>query len=148
MKDLTHFLLVEDDDGHAKIIQRNLEKFRIANHLDRVKDGEDALNYLFRRNGYENKPSPDVILLDLKLPKLDGHEVLAQVRSNPETRDLIVVMLTTSDNERDKAQAYEHNVNSYVVKPVDFEQFQNLVRDTGLYWGIWNKSPIRGDEVE
>ena len=136
---LIHFLLVEDDDDHAFLVERNLERERVGNVLDRVRDGAEALAYLRREAPFEDSPRPDVILLDLRLPKLDGHEVLEIIKRDPELTTIPVVVMTTSDAERDRSRAYEQNVNSYLVKPVDFEKFRQMVRDLSLYWGVWNR---------
>ena len=136
---LVHFLLVEDDDDHAELIQMTLAESRIGNTFDRVSDGEEALAYLRREGAYTDKPQPDVVLLDLKLPKVDGHEVLAQIKSDELLRGIPVVVLTTSHSEADRAKAYYNHANSYLVKPVDFDRFQQMVKDLKLYWGVWNQ---------
>lgn len=140
-KQLITFLLVEDDDTHAHLVTRSLSKSRVANFVHRVADGEKALQFLRGEGEYEGQEYPDVVLLDLKLPKVDGHEVLAAIKSDPELKKIPVVVMTTSDAESDRAKAYEHHANSYVVKPVDFEKFRQLVNDLCLYWGVWNESP-------
>lgn len=132
---LIRFLLVEDDDSHATITMRSLRQNRVGNAIERVRDGAAALEYL--RD--PSRPRPDVILLDLKLPKVDGHEVLAAIKQDPQLRLIPVVVLTTSDAELDRIEAYRHHVNSYLVKPIDFERFRQLVRDLSLYWSIWNR---------
>lgn len=136
---LLRFLLVEDDDSHALITMRTLRQNRVLNKVDRVSDGEEALRYVRGQPPFEDKLRPDVILLDLKLPKIDGHEVLAAVKEDPELRCIPVVILTTSSAEIDRAKAYEHYANSYVVKPVDFERFRQMVSELSLYWGVWNE---------
>lgn len=135
---LLHFLLVEDDDNHAHLIMRSLKKNRIRNTFNRVSDGQAALDYLFARNEYADRQLPDVILLDLNLPKRSGIEVLELIKGSACLRIIPVVMLTTSDAERDRISAYSHHVNSYLVKPVDFDQFKTIVDDLGYYWGICN----------
>jgi hypothetical protein len=130
------FLLVEDDDDHAKIIERS---FRDSHHqiiLDRVKDGVEALTYLRRSPNLV----PDAVLLDLKLPKKDGHEVLQEIKEDPLLRSTPVIILTTSDAEIDRIKAYEHYANSYLVKPLDRNAFTKMIQDLSLYWGLWNKS--------
>ena len=140
-----NFLLIEDDDDHALIITRNLEENRISNGVVRLADGEQALNYLFRRSPFENANRPDIILLDLKLPKVDGLEVLRQIKEDAQLSLIPVVVLTTSDAESDRTRAYGFHVNSYLVKPVDFEKFKRMVVDLSLYWGVWNKpAPTQG----
>ena len=136
---LVHFLLVEDDDDHAELIQMTLAESRIGNTFDRVSDGEEALAYLRREGAYADKPQPDVVLLDLKLPKVDGHEVLAQIKSDESLRRISVVVLTTSQSEADRAKAYYNHANSYLTKPVDFGRFQQMIKDLKLYWGVWNQ---------
>src|SRR5690606_31762487 len=102
--------------------------------------------FLRRQGAHAEAERPDVVLLDLKLPKVDGLEVLAAIRADEELRDLPVVVLTTSDAEADRERAYEHHVNSYLVKPVDFEKFRQMVNDLSLYWGVWNVLPPRTAE--
>jgi CheY-like chemotaxis protein len=137
-------LLAEDDPAHAEIVRRNMENSRIANHLEHVEDGQDALDYLYRRNGFsaaDRSPRPGLILLDLRMPKVDGLEVLKTIKSDPELTRIPVVILTTSAAELDIAKAYEHHANSYLVKPVDFSQFTELLETLGYYWLAWNKKP-------
>jgi FOG: CheY-like receiver len=137
-------LLVEDNPDHAELVKRNLEDFQVANHIYHVEDGEAALDYVYRRGTYSdhNKfPRPDVILLDLRLPRIDGLEVLKQIKRDLTLQAIPVVVLTTSDAEKDLAQAYEYHANSYVTKPVNFENFSRLLRDLGYYWLAWNKRP-------
>jgi CheY-like chemotaxis protein len=135
------FLLVEDDDSHALLVMRNLERARVVNTVDRVSDGAAALAYLRAEAPYQQRVAPDVVLLDLKLPKIDGLEVLERIKNDEQLRKIPVVILTTSDAERDRAQAYNNHVNSYVVKPIDFGQFQSMIKDLGFYWAIWNCRP-------
>ncbi len=138
---LLHFLLVEDDEDHAHIVLRSLKRSRSANTIDHVDDGAKALDYLFHRGDYEGSPRPDVILLDLKLPKLDGHEVLTAIKKDAQLSTIPVVILTTSDSETDRAKAYNNHVNSYVVKPLTAEGFRNLVEQLDVYWGLVNVGP-------
>ncbi|WP_152051966.1 response regulator [Tautonia marina] len=146
MSRMVKFLLVEDDEDHAELVKRNLRRARVANSVTHVPDGVEALAFLRREGNYPDAERPDVVLLDLKLPKLDGLEVLTAIRADDELRDLPVVILTTSDAEADRERAYEHHVNSYLVKPVDFEKFRQMVNDLSLYWGVWNVLPPRTDE--
>jgi CheY-like chemotaxis protein len=137
-------LLAEDDPAHAEIVRRNMENSRIANRLEHVKDGQEALDYLYRRNGFSEparSPRPGIILLDLRMPKVDGMEVLHTVKSDPELARIPVVVLTTSAAEMDIAKAYDHHANSYLVKPVDFTQFTDLLETLGYYWLAWNQKP-------
>jgi CheY-like chemotaxis protein len=137
-------LLVEDDPAHAEIVQRNFEGFRVANRLIHVSDGQEALDYLFRREKFSDpgdSPRPSLILLDLRLPKVDGLEVLRTVKADPDLARIPVVVLTTSAAEPDKVRAYDSHVNSYLVKPVDFPQFATLMQALGYYWLAWNERP-------
>ncbi|MGE4545372.1 MAG: response regulator [Pedobacter sp.] len=137
-------LLAEDDPAHAEIVRRNMENSRIANRLEHVMDGQKALDYLYRRNGFSDpakSPRPGLILLDLRMPKVDGIEVLTTVKSDPELARIPIVVLTTSAAEMDIAKAYDHHANSYLVKPVDFSQFTELLETLGYYWLAWNQSP-------
>lgn len=138
---LLTFLLVEDDDNHAHLVTRSLAKARVQNRVFRVSDGCEALAYLRQEGVHANEPHPDVILLDLNLPRLNGHEVLAEIKQDPALKAIPVVVMTTSDAESDRAKAYEHHANSYVVKPVNFDRFRELVKDLCLYWGVWNEPP-------
>ena len=137
-------LLVEDNSAHAELIMRNFEDHRIANTLYHVTNGEAALDYLFQRGAYadpEQSPVPHLILLDLRLPRVDGLEVLQEIKATSELRTIPVVILTTSEAEQDAVRAYEHHANSYLVKPVDFEQFSRLMEELGFYWLAWNYYP-------
>jgi len=135
------FLLVEDDDDHAEIVIRTLKKEKSQKNIDRVLDGVEALQYLRGDGSFRGIALPDVILLDLKLPKMDGHEVLAKIKTDEKLLLIPVIVLTTSDAEVDRVRAYRLHANSYLVKPLDAEQFNNMVQDMSLYWGIWNRSP-------
>jgi len=137
-------LLVEDDEAHAEIVRRNFEACRIANQLIHVSDGQEALDYLSRRNGFSDpakSPRPGIILLDLRLPKVHGMEVLKTIKADPKLRTVPVVILTTSKTEADMVKAYECQANSYLVKPIDFMQFTNMLEVFGLYWLAWNQHP-------
>ncbi|WP_300525749.1 response regulator [Aminiphilus sp.] len=137
-------LLVEDNPAHAEMILRSLAEHEVANHVTWLEDGETALDYLFRRGRYaepSESPVPFVILLDLRLPRVDGLQVLRQVKEHAVLRDIPVVILTTSEAERDMARAYEYHANSYVVKPLRFDEFAALMKDFGFYWLSWNKRP-------
>lgn len=138
-------LLVEDDPAHAEIVRRNFENFRVANLLVHVEDGQAALDYLHHRGAYADTPAaprPGLILLDLRLPKVDGIEVLQDVKSNKSLAGIPVVVLTTSAAESDIARAYDSHANSYLVKPVDFTQFVELMDSLGYYWLAWNQKPF------
>ena len=137
-------LLVEDNPSDIKLTQRALLKSHIANKLIVIEDGLEAIDYLFSTGKYEGQNVtglPTLVLLDIKLPKLDGHEVLQQIRSNPKTHRLPVVMLSSSNEEQDIAACYDLGANSYIRKPVDFEQFIRVVQQLGLYWLILNEKP-------
>ena len=137
-------LLVEDDPAHAEIVRRNLTEFRVANRIIHVEDGQAALDYLFRQAGYEDpqaNPRPDLILLDLRLPKVDGLEVLRRIKKDAELKRIPTVVLTTSAAEVDMVQAYENGAGSYLVKPVDFDKFTKLMKAFGFYWLAWNRFP-------
>lgn len=137
-------LLVEDDMAHAEIVRRNLEDCRVANEIVHVADGQAAIDYLLRRNGYadpETSPAPSLILLDLRLPKVDGLEVLRTIKADEKLRLIPVVVLTTSESEADMVQAYGLGAGSYLVKPVDFEKFTQLLDTFGYYWLAWNRFP-------
>lgn len=135
-------LLVEDNEDHAELIRRSFEEYQVFDNLKLVHDGAEALDYLFRRNQYTdptNSPRPHVILLDLRLPKVDGLEVLKQIKKSEMLRSIPVVVLTSSTSEGDIKNAYAHYVNSYLVKPVDFEKYTKLMKDLGFYWLDYNQ---------
>lgn len=137
-------LLVEDNPDHAELVMRNMEDFQVANTIFHVEDGEAALDYLHGRGNYSDRkqfPMPNLMLLDLRLPKVDGLEVLKEIKCDEGLRPLPVVILTTSDTERDMAMAYEYHANSYVTKPVNFKDFSAMMGDLGFYWLAWNKRP-------
>ncbi len=137
-------MLVEDNADHAELVIRTLEDHRIANKIQHFLDGQSALDYLFRRKEYEDpesSPRPHMILLDLRLPRVDGLEVLRIIKEEELLKHIPVIVLTTSEAERDVAQAYGHHVNSYLVKPVGFEEFSKLMHDLGFYWLGWNTHP-------
>ncbi len=139
-------LLVEDDPAHAEIVIRNLEGFRVANRLMHVDDGQKALDYLYRRGEFaepESAPRPGLILLDLRLPKVDGLEVLETVKSDPDLCQIPVVVLTTSAAEADMMRAYKNHANSYLVKPVAFQDFVEMMKVIGYYWLVWNEYPFK-----
>jgi two-component system response regulator len=136
-------LLVEDNPDDIELTRIAFAESHLANRLDVVRDGEEALDYLFARNAYANRnlaEQPQMILLDLKLPKLDGHEVLQQIRADERTRFIPVVVVTTSDEESDLFASYDLGANSFIRKPVDFGSFVEAVRQVGLYWLVLNIS--------
>ncbi len=135
-------LLVEDDPAHAEIVRRNFREFRLSNRLEHVSDGQEALDYVRRRGAFadpERSPRPGLILLDLRLPRLDGLEVLRILKADPDLGRIPVVVLTTSAAETDLIRAYDAHANSYLVKPVDFSRFVELMETLGLYWLGWNE---------
>ncbi|MDD3051176.1 MAG: response regulator [Candidatus Cloacimonetes bacterium] len=135
-------LLVEDEPAHAEIVRRNLEKFSYDNTIVHVSDGQEAMDYLNNEGIYEDplsNPRPHLILLDLRLPRVDGLEVLKRIKNNSQLKTIPVVVLTTSDTETDIAKAYSLQVNSYLVKPIVFEEFTGLLHELGLYWINRNK---------
>jgi len=136
-------LLVEDNPTDAELTMRALRKGNIANHITWVKDGAEALEFIFRSGAYAGRPDqhPRLILLDLKLPKVDGIEVLKRIKADERTRMIPVVMVTSSAEGRDITESYQLGVNSYIVKPVEFEQFSETVAKAGFYWMLVNKAP-------
>lgn len=139
-------LLIEDNPDDVELTRRALSRSNVANELVVVTDGAEALDYLFARGEYATRDmrvTPEVVLLDLKLPKVDGLEVLRRIRSDERTRLLPVVILTSSNQEKDIRDSYELGANSYVRKPVDFEQFVEATTTLGLYWLVVNQPPPR-----
>lgn len=137
-------LLVEDDAAHAEIAIRNLEGCRMANRIHHVWDGQAALDYLYHEGNYKDSganPRPHLILLDLRLPKVDGLEVLRKIKGDPSLGAIPVVILTTSSAESDIAKAYDNHASSYLIKPVDFDKFMSLMETFGFYWMVWNCYP-------
>jgi CheY-like chemotaxis protein len=142
--ELKKIILVEDNLSDVELAQRALRKLGINNPLVVLEDGKEALDYFFRRDKYSNLPDEDfpaLVLLDLKLPIIDGLTVLKELRSNPKTRSLIVVILTSSKEEEDLVQGYEIGVNSFIQKPVDFSRFLDVMKQIGLYWLLLNEGP-------
>ena len=146
MSDLKPILLVEDSPKDVELTLAALEQCQLANTVIVVRDGAEALDYLLARGAYKDREPghPAVVLLDLKLPKVDGLEVLEQVKSDPSLRQTPVVMLTSSREERDLVRSYSLGVNAFVVKPVGFEQFFEAIRDLGMFWAVLNEPPPRG----
>ena len=137
-------LLVEDNPTDAELTIRALKKRNLGNKLVWVKDGAEALDYLFVRGNFSSRDinhTPKVVLLDLRLPKVDGLEVLRKIRADDKTRLIPVVVLTSSKEERDIVESYRLGVNSYISKPIEFEEFLNTVAELGFYWLLLNKSP-------
>ena len=141
-----NLLLVEDNDAHAEMVKRSFARHKLMNQIFHVDDGQKALDYIFREGEYsdvEKYPSPHCVLLDLRLPKLDGLEVLRRIKSDENTRKTPVVILTTSAADKDIAQSYKYHANSYIVKPMDFSEFETLMDNLGHYWLAWNQNPWR-----
>ena len=141
--DPVEILLAEDSETDAEMTIRALQGKHLTNRLVRVKDGAEALDFIFRRGAYSDRPAglPKLLLLDLKMPKVDGIEVLREVKAAEETKAMPVVMLTSSAEERDIAASYMLGVNSYIVKPVDFVKFVDEVAKAGCYWVLLNRLP-------
>jgi two-component system, response regulator len=138
-------LLVEDNPNDAELTLHAFRKHKLTNRIHLVRDGAEALEFIFRTGAYADRDladQPKVILLDIKLPKVDGLEVLRRIKGDPTTRAIPVVMLTSSREDRDIIEGYRLGVNSYIVKPVDFDQFTNAVRELGMYWLLLNKPPV------
>jgi len=143
-EEIVEILLVEDNPNDAELTLRALMKNNLANRIDIVRDGAEALEYIFCTGAYAHRSienSPKVILLDLKLPKVVGLEVLRRIKSDPNTKMIPVVVLTSSSEERDIVESYKLGVNSYINKPVNFEQFIKTVQELGLYWVLFNQPP-------
>jgi CheY-like chemotaxis protein len=143
MEILGRILLVEDDPRDVELTLTALEEYNLTNEVVVVSDGAEALDYLYSRGKFKSRSSenPSVLLLDLKLPKVDGMEVLQQVKSDEKLRMIPVVVLTSSREERDKISSYKLGVNAYVVKPVDFHEFVNAIKELGVFWAIINEPP-------
>ena len=139
-------LLVEDNDAHAEMVMRSFSQHDVGSRIIHLSDGQKALDYVFRKGEYVDTtkyPRPHCILLDLRLPRVDGIEVLRRIKADEATRKTPVVVMTTSAADKDITRAYEYNANSYVVKPMDFDRFETLMRDLGFYWLTWNQIPGR-----
>jgi DNA-binding response OmpR family regulator len=143
IRELKRILLVEDDPRDVELTMEALSENNLGNAVDVVNDGEKALDYLYRRGDFAGRTgnNPAVILLDLKLPKVDGREVLRVIKADESKRLIPVVVLTSSREERDLVETYKLGVNAYVVKPVDFHEFVDAVRNLGLFWAVINEPP-------
>src|SRR6201981_2465184 len=143
MNELKRILLVEDDPKDVELTLAGLAEYNLANEVVVARDGEEALDYLYRRDKYQTRANgnPAVMLLDLKLPKLNGFEVLERVRADENLKMVPVVVLTSSHEERDLVKSYKLGVNAYVVKPVEFHQFVNAVKELGAFWAVVNEPP-------
>ncbi len=143
MADLRPILLVEDNPKDLELTLAALAKCQLANDIVVARDGAEALDYLYARGAHDGREAgdPAVVLLDLKLPKVDGLEVLAEVKNNAEKRQIPVVMLTSSREERDVVESYQLGVNAFVVKPVEFKAFFEAIQDLGVFWAVLNEPP-------
>jgi CheY-like chemotaxis protein len=143
MELLGRILMVEDDPKDVELTLTALEEYNLSNEVIVTHDGEEALDYLYQRGKFQARTTgnPAVLLLDLKLPKVDGLEVLQQIKSDEKLRMIPVVVLTSSREERDMVASYKLGVNAYVVKPVDFHEFVNAIKELGVFWAIINEAP-------
>ena len=143
MSNLGRILLVEDDPKDVELTLTALEEYKLANEVVVTRDGEEALDYLYRRGNFATRSTdnPAVLLLDLKLPRVDGLEVLQQVKADEKLKLIPVVVLTSSHEEKDMVTSYKLGVNGYVVKPVDFHEFVNAVKELGIFWALVNEPP-------
>jgi CheY-like chemotaxis protein len=143
MTTLGRILVVEDDPNDVELTLIALGEYNLANEVVVTRDGQQALDYLYCRDEFQTRPNenPAVMLLDLKLPRLDGLEVLQQIKADERLRMIPVVVLTSSHEEKDKMRSYKLGVNAYVVKPVDFHAFVNAVKELGIFWGVINEPP-------
>ena len=140
-------LLVEDNPNDVELALHALRASHLANDIKVLRDGAEALDFIMCRGPYSGRDihdGPKVILLDLKLPKIDGIEVLRQTKADPRTKTIPIVILTSSTQDKDIVESYELGVNSYITKPIDFQQFTECVRTLGLYWLVYNQSPHKG----
>ncbi len=147
--ELKRILLAEDNANDLELTLAALETYRVANEVIIVRDGAEALDYLYCRGAYAERANtpPALVLLDLKMPKVDGLEVLRQIKADPQLRLTPVVMLTSSREEVDLVRSYELGVNAYVVKPVDFSEFMDAVRQLGAFWAVVNETPARAADT-
>ena len=143
MDNLGRILMVEDDAKDVELTLTALEEYNLANEVVVARDGEEALDYLYCRGTFQTRPAgnPAVLLLDLKLPKVNGLEVLKQIKSDDKLKLIPVVVLTSSKEEKDMVASYKLGVNAYVVKPVDFHEFVNAIRELGVFWAVINEPP-------
>ena len=143
MDQLGRILIVEDDPNDVELTMTALEDYKLANEVVVTRDGQEALDYLYCRGQFSSRPNenPAVLLLDLKLPKADGLEVLQRIKSDERLKLIPVVVLTSSHEEKDMMRSYKLGVNAYVVKPVDFHEFVNAVKELGVFWAVINEPP-------
>lgn len=145
-EDLVEILLVEDNPGDARLCQEALKESKIVNNLYIAKDGQEALDYIFKKNSFENVTTPDLILLDLNLPKVNGIDVLDAIKKNDKTTSIPVVILTSSKAEEDIVKSYQLHANSYITKPLDFNQFLEIVKQINQFWLGIVKLPKKSKE--
>jgi len=146
MEEKFTILLVEDNAAHAELIIRGIQRKSIITNIIHMEDGEYVLDYLYNKGIYADKKKyhrPHLILLDLRLPKIDGLELLMEIKKHSDLLDIPVVVLTTSEAEKDIVRAYENHVNSYLVKPIEFAVLEKLLDDLSIYWLKWNKKPMK-----
>lgn len=139
-------LLIEDNKDHANLVIRSMQDLRVANTIFHVDDGQKALDFLFHEGDYRDagsSPYPNLVLLDLRLPKVEGLDVLKTIKESPTLHHIPVVILTSSEAESDIARSYDYHANSYIVKPLDFKTFTRLMDELGFYWLGWNTKPVR-----
>ena len=131
-------LIVEDDAGHARLIEKNLKRAKISNRITRVENGQEALDFLLSEGAFEGieRPSPLLVLLDLNMPVLDGYQVLERMKANPDTKKIPVVVLTTTDDAREVARCYQLGCSVYITKPVDYESFSEAIQQLGFFMSI------------
>lgn len=142
--ELKRILLVEDNPNDVELTMEGLATYNLANAVEVTRDGQEALDYLYRQGSYATRPrgNPVVVLLDLKLPKVDGLEVLTKIRTDENLKFIPVVVLTSSRQERDMTESYRLGVNAYVVKPIDFHSFVDAVKELGVFWALINEPPL------
>lgn len=138
-----NILMVEDNDGDARLTEEAMKESKLLNSMYRVKDGVEAIDFVYRQNGFANAPRPDLILLDLNLPKKDGREVLAELKADDDLKTIPVVVLTTSEADEDILRSYQLHANCYITKPVDFDKFLTIVRRLETFWLSIVKLPSR-----
>ncbi|HUS02306.1 MAG TPA: response regulator [Chitinophagaceae bacterium] len=145
MENTIEIVLIEDNLFEAELAIKALEKNNLANRLLHIDDGEEALQFIFCKGKYKNRNciQPKLILLDLKLPKVDGLQILKEIKSDPATKSIPVVILTSSQEERDIVESYQLGANSYLVKPVNFESFAKAIADLGFYWLLLNQTEVK-----
>ena len=140
-----HILLIEDDDAHAMIVEKGFRSLGAGGTIERVSDGVEGVAYVRREGVYADRRRPQLILLDLKLPRMDGHQVLQVLKADNHFKAIPIVVLTTSDADNDAQQAYALHANSYLVKPVNFAEFRQLIGAVAAYWGEWNRPPLEAE---